>query len=243
MPPGEILQIWFTSGGYGTRDLGQMFGSLLLFVGISIPMILTFPLTLSKQKPSIGLKVGGEKIWLLLLCGCMTLPLFFQQYEHYLLLIIPFGVLLCAYMLKYRGEYQKWIRIALVVNLLLFGGRMLRAVYHSFSQSLNQRTEQYAQAQKLMEEVPEGSEVLLLSYYHQRLNYLCKYQPVLREKYGYGFPMNLNDTQLEEMFSNAQTIITESFDLNEYPLYERMLGEYGFQRETTIEGLQVWRRE
>lgn len=240
--PTEIMRIWFSSGGYGARSLLQMSLSLLLFITISLPILLISPLTFSSQKPTIGLKAGSEKVFLVWLCVSMALPLFFQQYDHYMLLLIPFGVLLGAYILKYVGKYQKLIQIALVINLLIFGGRMFRSAYRVIAQSNDLRAEQFDQAEALMKEVPKGSQVLLLSYYHQRLNYLCHYKPVLPQTLGYGFPENLEDKQLEDAFRAAEIIITEDYDLVQYPRYREMLEKFGFGRETVVKGLQIWNK-
>lgn len=238
--PSELLSIWLSSGGYGNFSLMNILWSLALFMMLSTPILLCYPFTLSKDKPTLGLKLKDEKYFLLALLTSMLLPLVFQQYEHYFIFIIPYAVLLGAYLLNDRGKYQKWIYLALALNLIIFSTRIVRATYRACQAPTEMRSQQFEQAVHLNKFIPPNSKVLLLSHYHQRLNYLCQFQPVLPSKLGYTFPENLTDKELRACLQETNIVVTEKYDLNTFPRYDLLLTEHHFRKLRNLGDLEVW---
>ncbi|RMG25804.1 MAG: phospholipid carrier-dependent glycosyltransferase, partial [Bacteroidetes bacterium] len=188
--PQELLHAWgryATSYHFGERSWGKMLAALARFVGSSLPLLLLLPL--------YARQLSGRKHLLfhslLLTFMAFGSSLFYRQYPHYFLLLIPPAVLMGLYLLKAGWQLARLrplLLTAVALTLLLAGLRPALGFLDMEQQRKTRlRQQQYALAARINEELPPGSEVLLMTYYHQRLAYLCRFRPVDPIGTGYTF--------------------------------------------------------
>ena len=258
LSPGDLWEIWMNNESYGERSIPKAMKAFLFFLLISIPHIFVLPF--SKDLIAINkhqIKMLFRMTVLLMAFLGLGASLYIEQYPHYFQLIIPFGILLGVYMWAgIKNELKEWLSflntsfankivlLGLIFTLTVWGLRFVHAIPQLFRHDTNSRNTQLKQAEEVQQYVPQFSEVLLLSYYKQWLNYTNAYRPVLPVNYGYAFPENQKDHQLSQLIQAAKVVLTESYDLEKYPRYKLLLHQFGFKKEIeTPLGIQVWKKD
>lgn len=257
LSPQNLWEIWMNNDSYGERSVSKAIKAFLFFLLIALPHIFAVPFT--KDFIAINqlyfrklFKIGALSLAFL----GLGVSLYIEQYPHYFLLIIPFGILLGVYMwVSVKGELDEWLSflntsfankvvlIGLALTLMVVSLRFVRTIPGLLSANDKARKAQISISEEVKRHVPPESEVLLLSYYSQWLNYTNSYQPVLPKTYGYAFPENQSDDQLAELIQAATIILTESYDLEQYPRYQQLMEQFSFRKTAqTSSGIQVWKK-
>jgi len=242
--PWSLIQAWTRyAHSYGERSLTKMLLAAGRFTISSLPFILLLGLSIKKVLKRAYLFLQS----LLLAYGVLALSLYYQQYAHYFLLLIPLGVLIAVYSGQILWEEKRFrllILLLLGLNIGLLSVRNLGAFQEIWQAQLTQaRIKQYQLAEEVNLYIPPHKQVLLLTYFHQRLNYLCHFPPLDALQTGYTFPDNFSQAQLDTLMAKADWVLTEAYDLQHNPSYQTLLHRYHFQqRHILTNGLQLWGR-
>jgi hypothetical protein len=186
--------------------------------------------------------------------------LLFRQYKHYLLLMIPFMVILWALecTLIFKPPYGTGVKRRGIRACAAVCSVALVAYSFSFSLSFTRmfnlnkpRAYQVATSTRINELVPRGSRVSLL--FNPAFYFLCQFLPA-QDHLGYVFLDNLTGPQIAEHIVKAEYVILSPNDGLYFAPPERLLAQSGirlfdllqrggFKEIGTVDGdIQVWKR-
>jgi hypothetical protein len=223
----------FFAGGrltfYGEKDTNAMLNSLTNYIKIA-------PYLIFLLVPAIFKKLFSKRIHFLaylILALLFSLQLYFQQYDHYFILMIP-GLILIGLMLfdLYYARYKLVLILSLLVSLFIneaFVGPKTSKLILSKRSSL---PAEIALAREINRVLPEGSYVYLFG--EVKFYYLCHFNAVIPEKYGYAYNNALYYSDFAEILDRAENLLIRKDHMEmEYPLldkYIRISEEPGFRK-------------
>lgn len=203
----------FFAGGrlglYGEKDGMAMLQGLLKYLAIApyLAIMLIPPISkkLFKTQPH-----AAAYLFLVLL---FSVQLYFQQYDHYYILMLPglllIGVIMAApSMEKKKGWILLGVLAVLLVNEFSLSPRT-RSLLLSKRSGLKTDIEL---AQKINAVVPEGARVYLFT--DVKLYYLCHFNPALPEKYGFAWNHMTRLDDLYDIMGNTDFILVAKSKIN-----------------------------
>lgn len=212
----------FLAGGrlglYGKKDLQGMLNGLIEYMKIAPWILLLFIPPFFKRVFKASLHVMAY----ILLVILFSVQLYFQQYEHYYILMLPALMVIFAMLAMQIIRYQQ-SRIILIVVLLLslcvnefFISPRTKSLLFSTKTTLS---EEIRQAEKINEVVPGGSKVYLFA--NVKFYYLCHFNPALPDKYGFAYNNALYAGEMREIISASEFIMLYSEMIHsQYPLID-----------------------
>ncbi len=222
----------FFAGGrltlYGEKNAYVLLRSFIKYIEIA-------PYLLLIMIPVVFKKILSTKthfLAFLFLVLLFSVQLYFQQYDHYYILMLP-GLILVGLMMF--DLYFPRFRIALMFVLLfslfineLFVGPRTKGLILSKQSSLSS---EIAVAHEINNTLPEGTPVYLfgeVKYY-----YLCHFNSVVPEKYGFAFNNALYYSDFVEIIEKAEVLLIRADRIDmEYPLLDKKIRigeEQGFK--------------
>lgn len=233
----------FFAGGrlgiYGERDLTNMLWGMFEYAKIApwLVLLLFFPIRIRL------LKTNPHFFAYIVLVVLFSLQLYFQQYEHYYMLMLP-GLLLFGIMIfdQILQGNQNRIILTVVIALSLFINEFLisprtKSLLFSTNTTL---AEEVCVAIKINEVIPEGSSVYLFT--NVKFYYLCHFEPAIPEKYGFAWNHTTSRSDLYEILDFVKYTITSQNKLNdEFELIDgsivnaQTLDQYCFELITQVD--------
>jgi len=167
----------------------------------------------------------------LMLVVLFSIQLYFQQYLHYYILMLPGLILMGVIMFDQYISFYK-LRLFVIILVSLF----ISAVFIEpgtsslvFSKQSNVEKE-IKTAKKINQIIPEGTPVYLFA--NVKLYYLCHFEPVIPEKYGFAWGHMISLENLDEILFCTNYVITDQSNLKEeYQLLDTMISLYPILQE------------
>ena len=213
----------FFAGGrltfYGEKDTSVMFSSLIKYIELA-------PYLLFLLIPVIFKKLLTTKIHFLaflFLVLLFSVQLYFQQYDHYYILMLP-GLILVGlmvfdlYFTRFRLVLMSVLLISLFINELFVGPRT-KGLILSKQTTLSS---EIALANEINKVLPVGTHVYLFG--EVKFYYLCHFNPVLPEKLGFAFNNALYYSDFVEIIEQAEFLLIRADHMDmEYPLIDKTI--------------------
>jgi hypothetical protein len=173
-----------------------------------------------------------------------------RQADHYMLLIIPFVLILSFDAVHHISKKSKMMSLLLVVA---FCGAPFLAVQPS--ELLHQKVPRSSLinlASEVNEYVPPKSRVVLFAY--PSLFYYAKLEPPIIGKYSYAYMISYNEDQFIEILDHAEYVILQWNDRDSRfaairlgvgkTQENKILEAHGFKYLTTVcDGTRIWKKE
>lgn len=148
----------------------------------------------------------------LLICSVLgmvgySIPLLVRSYRHYLMLIVPFGVILIAAVagLFKRDKWKTGFEFFVLLTLLM---PMAQLAINDFRMiSSDRRTTQINMAAELSESVPVGTKDVFVSFPLLAESFINQYLPPRMEKYGMSNGFVEDEESALDMISEAGYLI------------------------------------
>lgn len=196
-------------GMYGERDISTMILGLSKIIIIGPYLLLLLIPTFFRKR----LKQNPDFLAFIVMILLFSAQLFFNQYNHYYITIIPAIIILGVFMFETTSYKNKiWIYTLLALSLLMaeyyIGPRTPNMVF-SRQSTLAFQTQS---AKNINTIVPEKSKVYLIT--NVQFYYLCHFEPALPDKYGFSYNNALKLQDLEEILFNADFLIISNKKTN-----------------------------
>ena len=210
----------FFAGGrlnvYGEKDLLAMLWGLFRYIEIApYLLLLLIPAILIKL-----LKLKPHLFAYITLLFLFSIQLYFQQYDHYYMLMLPALIMVGALLFETSSDKKKILVLAFLIFSLFinefFVGPRSKSLIFSKQKSLNS---EIRIAQEIQKVIPEESNVYLFS--SVKLYYLCHLKPAIPKKYGFAWNHTTTLSNLNEILQAADYVIVDKGKLhNIYPLID-----------------------
>ena len=213
----------FFSGGrlslYGEKNINFMLLGMIKYLKIA-------PFLLLLLIPSVSIKLIKKKphfIAYLVLILLFSFQLYFNQYDHYYILVVPGLIFLgIIFFDVYYSKNKIVVLGAIIMGLLineLFIGNSTKTLILSKHSTLKNDIEL---AEKINTIIPERSKVYLFS--NVELYYLCHFSPAFPEKYGFSYSNALDSNDLLDILSSAEFLLIKTNQLRHpYPLIDKIV--------------------
>ncbi len=152
-----------------------------------------------------------------------SVQLYFQQYDHYYILMLP-GLILVGlmvfdlYLTRFRFVLMSVLLISLFINELFVGPRT-KGLILSKQTTLSS---EIALANEINKILPAGTHVYLFG--EVKFYYLCHFNPVLPEKLGFAFNNALYYSDFVEIIEQAEFLLIRADHMDmEYPLIDKSI--------------------
>lgn len=211
----------FFAGGrlslYGEKDPQELMAGLFKY--IQIAPFLIFLLLPGIFRNLLNLKTHFIPFFLLIIL--FSVQLFFQQYDHYYILMLPGLILIGVMVFELIYNHNKnalilIIFISLFINEAFIGARtksMILSNHTTLGKEINI-------AQNINTVIPAGAKVYLFT--DVKLYYLCHFNPVIPERYGYAYVNALNKKDVEDILSKAEyVLISDQQENQKYQLIDK----------------------
>jgi 4-amino-4-deoxy-L-arabinose transferase-like glycosyltransferase len=181
-------------------------------------------------------------LWLLVAAFLgFSLPLYVKTFQHYLLLPLPFGVVLAVYVWEKLADTRWRFGVLLALGLMAASSGLRGSWQASFLwEQRGERTKQSELAKALNERIPRGTAVLLLPTHAQAMNYLAGFRPVDPKGSGYAFPSSFDETYFRELLQASPPVITDEGQRLSVPWQEELMQAAGYELVGEVGGLEIW---
>lgn len=136
-----------------------------------------------------------------------SIPLLVRSYRHYLLLIIPFGIMLIAAAAglfkrdKWKSRFEFFVLLTLLIPMVQL------AIKDCHMISSDERTAQINLAAELSEAVPVGTKDVFVSFPLLAESFINQYLPPKMDKYGMSNGFVEDEESVLDMMSEAEYIV------------------------------------
>ncbi|MDT8394530.1 MAG: hypothetical protein RQ761_11855 [Bacteroidales bacterium] len=229
----------FFAGGrlglYGEKDGMVMLQGMLKYLAIAPYLMLLLIPPVSKKL----FKTQPHVMAYLFLLLLFSVQLYFQQYAHYYILLLP-GLLLTGVVMAalYMEKKKGWVLLMLLASLLM---NEFSISPRTRSLLLSKRSGLKADielAQKINTIIPAGARVYLFN--NVKLYYLCHFSPAVPEKYGFAFNNALSYDDLVDILNHAEYVLVEDTWLYlDYPILDRHII---ITEESAMQSYEYWRQ-
>lgn len=238
LAPEVILGEWFSRKGYGDDNLGAALKAWGRFHLTTLPVLILLPLVAGYCRKDF-------RLWLLVSAWlAFSVPLYLKTFDHYHLLSLPFGVLLTVYVAAAARTPRRLQLATWALGLLMVGSLSLRSYRHYRDLLIHRedRTQQYAQADAVLNFLPARSRVLILYSNGQWLNYLCRFQSIAPREVGYTFPSNLNEAEIDQLLQIGAAVISHPKQWEIAPWQKTLLEKNSYRLVGNPKVFEVWKK-
>ena len=203
---------------YGKKSFILAGKSIIIFIVFykSASYIMFLPLLIFNRT------VWKDRVFRTLIFGAFafSLPLYFEQFQHYYIYLCPFFIALGLYMTNLFLNSSKTFKsgfsfilagaaLLFIINPVWTVSNLLAKTY-DYKKLKDSKTEIYTIGAQISKYIPKKAKVLNLS--EQRFNYLCDFFPSDIKKWGYKFTDRFNISELKEASSKVEyALLDENF--------------------------------
>jgi hypothetical protein len=236
--PGAMTEVWFGKG-YPSWGLERALRFAARYIWPQQTYVILFPLLLLDRRLRRDPRVAAVLLAFVLFAA----PLYVRTYGHYFLSVIPFLVLLGAFVVGRGLQWARFAPIVVVVALssVFFTSQQAYRTYRHFEVHWD-RAAQVNAAAAVNEVVPRGSPALVLPSPHQWLTYLCDFASPAPKLLGYSFPKGLTPRMRREVLSTGCPAIVTPESVEGDPAWLEVLLAEGYRKSQTVPpDLEIWR--